>query len=222
MIPLKDDIPTTKRPIITVGLIAINIGAFLWQLVSEYGLQTNIFRLGLIPYEFTHRTELTPGIAFPVYATVFTSMFMHGGFFHLGGNMLYLWIFGNNVEDQLGHLRFLLFYFLCGIAAVSLFVLSAPNSKVPLVGASGAVAGVLGAYAIKFPKAGIWTLIFLGFFIRVVRIPAMFILGFWFIVQILNAVPAMGTNITGGVAWFAHIGGFVAGMILFGFLKLLD
>jgi membrane associated rhomboid family serine protease len=144
--------------------------------------------------------------------TVFSSMFLHGGFFHVAGNMLYLWIFGKNVEDTLGHTRFSLFYLLSGVAAAATQVLAAPASEVPMIGASGAVSGILGAYLILFPQARVLTLVIFGFFWRLLSIPAVVVLGFWIVLQILNGLGSFGE--AGGVAWFAHIGGFFAGMLL--------
>lgn len=146
--------------------------------------------------------------------TLFTSMFLHGGLFHVAGNMLYLWIFGDNVEDTLGHSRFLVLYLACGVAAVVAQTAVHPASAIPIVGASGAVAGVLGAYLLLFPHAGVWTLLILGFFIRVVRIPAVIVLGLWMAVQLLNGAARCGRPESGGVAWFAHVGGFLAGLSL--------
>jgi membrane associated rhomboid family serine protease len=215
MIPLKDDIPSSRPPMVTVGLIAINslIYLYLWSLGAK-GYEKALFKWGAIPYEITHGVELTPEIAFAIPLTLFTSMFLHGGFLHLAGNMLYLWIFGDNVEDRLGHAKFFVFYILSGLAASLLHIFTSPQSQVPMVGASGAIAGVLGAYMITFPKARILTLIFFGFFIRVGSVPALLVLGFWFILQLLYAVPSIGST-TGGVAFFAHVGGFLAGIVLF-------
>jgi membrane associated rhomboid family serine protease len=215
MIPLKDDIPSSRPPVVTVGLIAVNclIYFYLWSLGAE-GYEKALFKWGAIPYEVTHGVELTPEIAFAIPLTLFTSMFLHGGFLHLVGNMLYLWIFGDNVEDQLGHVKFFVFYILSGLAASLLHILTSPKSQIPMVGASGAIAGVLGAYMIAFPKARILTLIFFGFFIRVVSVTALLVLGFWFILQLLYAVPSIGST-AGGVAFFAHVGGFLAGIVLF-------
>jgi membrane associated rhomboid family serine protease len=214
MLPLKDDVPSTGRPLVTVGLIVFNVLIFFYEVSQGEYFNHFLFKMGAIPFEITHGVELTPELSFPVPLTLFSSMFLHGGLFHLGGNMLYLWIFGDNVEDKLGHVKFFIFYILCGLAASLTHILTDPNSKVPMVGASGAIAGVLGAYLLKFPGARIWTLIFFGFFIRLVKIPALFVLGFWFILQVLYGLPTLGTDASGGVAWFAHIGGFVAGMLL--------
>ena len=215
MFPLKDDIPSSRMPVFTVLLIVINTLIFFWEKLNGLGFEAAIWKWGLVPYEFTHQVELTPGMDVPPFTNVFSSMFMHGGFFHLVGNMLYLWIFGDNVEDQLGHFRFILFYLLSGIVAALSFTYLFPSSRVPLVGASGAIAGVLGAYVLRFPRARIYTLIFLGFFVQVVRIPALIVLGFWFIMQLLNAGVSVGAQALSGTAWFAHVGGFVAGFLLF-------
>ncbi len=215
MFPLKDDIPSSKPPVVTVLLIVVNIVIFFYQKLNPMGFEASVWRWGLVPFELTHQAELTPELATAPFSNVFSSMFMHGGFLHLGGNMLYLWIFGDNVEDQLGHFTFLFFYILSGVAAALSFAYLFPNSKVPLVGASGAIAGVLGAYVLRFPRARVYTLIFLGFFIQVVRIPALIVLGFWFIIQLLNAGASFTVAAASGVAWFAHVGGFVAGFILF-------
>ena len=214
MIPLKDDIPARRQPIVTIALILINCLVYLYllSLGDAYGLA--LLKWGTIPYEVTHMREITPELSSPIILTLFTAMFLHGGLLHLGGNMLYLWIFGDNVEDQLGHVKFLVFYILCGLGASLLYVLTTPDSQVPMIGASGAIAGVLGAYVIRFPRARILTLIFFGFFIRIVAIPAFFVLGFWFVLQLLFALPSIGST-SGGVAFFAHVGGFLAGIVLF-------
>jgi membrane associated rhomboid family serine protease len=214
MIPLKDDIPSYSPPLVTVALIAANCLIYLFLLSTGRGYELALIKWGAIPYEITHGVELTPDLPFFAPLSLFSSMFLHGGFFHLAGNMLYLWIFGDNVEDQLGHVKFFVFYILCGLAASLLHIMTTPNSQVPMVGASGAIAGVLGAYMIKFPRARILTLIFFGFFIRIVAIPALFVLGFWFILQLLFALPSIGST-SGGVAFFAHVGGFLAGIVLF-------
>jgi len=222
VIPLKDDIPSSRLPVVTVGLILVNslIYFYLWSLGAA-GYEKALFKWGAIPFELTHGMELSPEIAFPIPLSLFTSMFLHGGFLHLTGNMLYLWIFGDNVEDRLGHVKFFFFYILSGLAASLLHILTSPKSQIPMVGASGAIAGVLGAYMITFPKARISTLIFFGFFIRVVSVPALLVLGFWFILQLLYALPSIGST-SGGVAFFAHVGGFLAGMVLFKFFMFFS
>jgi membrane associated rhomboid family serine protease len=225
--PLKDDIPTRTTPFVTVALIAINVLVFLYQLSlqgegSPEGLRAArdfILEFGLVPCRLTGACAAGAGLLPPA-LTVLSSMFLHGGILHVGGNMLYLWIFGNNVEDTLGHARFIVFYLVAGaIAAAAQTALSA-TSHVPMIGASGAVSGVLGAYLLLFPRANVLTLIVFGFFVRIVRIPATFVLGLWFVVQFVSGLAVWGTAtargeaLGGETAWFAHLGGFVAGMLL--------
>ncbi len=207
-LPLRDENPTRRFPAVTILLVAFNSLIFLVQAFSHQGLGYYVQRMGLIPYEITHfqslpyLPRLSPGL------TLLTSMFLHGSLFHLLGNMLYLWIFGNNIEDYLGSIRFIFFYLLVGLAASLTQIAFSPNSRVPMIGASGAIAGVLGAYLLLFPGARVMTLVFLFVFIRVIPIPAAYVLGFWFAAQVLNI------GLGGGVAWFAHIGGFLAGIAL--------
>jgi rhomboid family protein len=223
MFPLKDDLPTRSTPFVTVGLIALNVVAFLYQLSLQTGgsqegvraAEAFVMEFGLVPCRLTGACPTVADLPSPV-LTIFTSMFLHGGLFHIAGNMLYLWIFGNNVEDTLGHGRFLCFYLAAGVAAAATQTLAGPGSHVPMIGASGAISGVLGAYILLFPHANVLTLVVFGFFWRLVRIPALIVLGLWMVVQILNGLGSLGAG--GGVAWFAHIGGFVAGM---GLLPLL-
>lgn len=205
-IPLKDENPTFRYPFITVTLIAVNCLIFLFQALSPKGLEYYVLKFGVIPYEVTHwHLEVAvPRVAWPL--SLFTGMFMHGSLLHLAGNMLYLWIFGNNVEDYLGHLRFIFFYLTSGLAASLVQVMFYPNSTVPMIGASGAIAGVLGAYLLLYPAARIKTLVFLLFYFTVVYVPAWILLTLWFVLQLANV--GMG----GGVAWFAHIGGFLTGL----------
>ena len=222
MIPLKDDIPSFRLPFVTIALVAINCLVYLYlKSLGGEGYESTLLHLGTIPYEITHGVELNPENTFPIPLTLFTAMFLHGGFLHLVGNMLYLWIFGDNIEDRLGHVKFFFFYILSGLAASLIFVLTSPQSQIPMVGASGAIAGVLGAYMITFPKARILTLVFFGFFIRVTPIPALFLLGFWFLFQLLYALPSIGSS-SSGVAFFAHVGGFLAGIVLFKILTLFS
>lgn len=211
MIPLRDNIPSHRIPVVTAGLIAANILVYVSQLMLPPQEAVQFIHLyGLIPLEISGGDLLVPHPV-PLYATVFTSMFVHGGLFHLGGNMLYLWIFGDNVEDRIGRLKFLVFYLLSGLAAAATQIWTDPVSKIPMVGASGAISGVLGAYLFLFPHARVLTLIPLGFFYRLIEVPALIVLGFWILVQVLNGVGTLGVQV-GGVAWFAHIGGFVAGL----------
>jgi membrane associated rhomboid family serine protease len=213
MIPLKDNIPSHRTPIVTVGLIIVNVLVYVNQLMLPPRAAARfVYLYGLIPIEISSGDLLIPHPV-PLYATILTSMFVHGGLFHLAGNMLYLWIFGDNVEDRMGRLRFLIFYLLSGLAAAAAQILSDPDSKIPMVGASGAISGVLGAYLLLFPHARVVTLLVLGWFIRLVEIPALIVLGFWIVVQVLNGLLTLGVQV-GGVAWFAHIGGFVAGLIM--------
>ncbi|MBI2218602.1 MAG: rhomboid family intramembrane serine protease [Candidatus Rokubacteria bacterium] len=225
MIPLKDDVPSRTVPVITIVLVALNVVAFLYQVSLEMS-EPGLVRRGAVSAAeaFVHEFGVVPcrlsgacAWDFPhPLVTVFTSMFLHGGLFHIGGNMLYLWIFGDNVEDTLGHGRFLLFYLLCGVAAAVSQTMVAPMSRTPMIGASGAVSGVLGAYFVLFPYATIRTLVTFGFFIRIIQVPAVIVLGLWIVVQLTNGfltASMVGTE-GGGVAWFAHIGGFVAGLVL--------
>jgi membrane associated rhomboid family serine protease len=225
VIPLKDDVASSRVPVVTIGLIILNVVAFLYQMslqVAEYPQMTRaaqefVFEFGVIPCRLTGICASPADFPSPV-LTIFTSMFLHGGLFHLLGNMLYLWIFGDSVEDTLGHGRFLLFYFISGAAAAVGQTATSPASQTPMIGASGAVSGVLGAYLILFPHAGILTLITFGFFFRLIKIPALLVLGFWIVIQFVNGAitftGALDRRAEGGVAWFAHIGGFVAGIVL--------
>ncbi len=211
MIPFKDDNPTSIFPFVTIGFIVINTIVFILQIISPADPRRIVLAYGAIPHFLLTFDTVQP--IHPV-LTVFTSMFMHGGLFHLGGNMLYLWIFGNNIEDKLGHMRFIIFYLLCGIAAAYSHAITESSSIIPMIGASGAVSGILGAYLLLFPHARVHTLIFLGFFVQVVRLPALFVIGFWIVIQFINGIISKGIATQGGVAWFAHIGGFVFGILM--------
>lgn len=206
MIPIKDDNPVSTKPVVTIALILLNVVMFYYEL--QLGFETVIKRYGAIPANIVQGQDLE---------TLFTSMFLHGGLFHLLGNMLYLWIFGDNIEHYLGHFKFIAFYFLCGLAAVFAHIIlgavfgEAPN--VPMVGASGAISGVLGAYFVKYPKARVLVIIPIIFIWTIRPIPALFVLGLWFIMQLFSGVSTIGMQ-GGGVAFWAHIGGFVAGVIL--------
>ncbi|HET6551178.1 MAG TPA: rhomboid family intramembrane serine protease [Solirubrobacter sp.] len=231
MIPLRDNIPTSRTPVVTYALIAANILVyFFWQQGGfTLGDPSNAHYIcqlqdwAAIPHEITNPGDqvlIAQGCpsdpTAPTWATVFTAMFMHGGLLHLGGNMLFLWIFGNNVEDAMGPLKFIVFYLLAGIAALALQVVIDPSSTVPTLGASGAIAGVLGGYIVRFPRARVVSVIFIVFFFTIIELPALLVLGFWFIQQALYgyfdlAQPTGGGG--GGVAYFAHIGGFVFGLL---------
>jgi membrane associated rhomboid family serine protease len=214
VIPLHDDNPTEITPFLTIFFIVICVLVFFWQMsLGGQGNQAAVYSLGVIPAVLLNQVQLPPELALiPAELTVFTSMFMHGGFMHLAGNMLYLWIFGNNVEDAMGHIRFVIFYLLCGIAAVIGQVIQNPGSEIPMIGASGAISGVLGAYLLLYPHAKILVMIPLGFYAHMVRLPAGLVLVFWFVIQIVSSLAADPNG--AGVAWFAHIGGFIAGMAL--------
>jgi membrane associated rhomboid family serine protease len=203
VIPLRDVIPSRTTPVVTVTIILINAAVFLYEAsLVEPALQRFVFAYGLVPALFD-----------PV--NVLTSMFLHGGWLHFLGNMLYLWIFGDNVEDRLGHGRFFVFYLLCGIAAALAQVWMSPLSRIPMVGASGAIAGVMGAYFVLFPHSRVLTLVPIFFFIELVEIPAIFFLGIWFVMQFLSGVGSIGVETSqdvGGVAFWAHVAGFAAGL----------
>jgi membrane associated rhomboid family serine protease len=239
VLPLRDNIPTRKTPVVTIAIIVANVVAyFFWQRGGiTLGSPNNVHYLqnlsdyGAIPYEFTHpgdhceivttagQVVCEPQVRVPpqppTWLTAFTAMFMHGGLLHLGGNMLFLWIFGNNVEDSMGHVKFVIFYLLGGIAALALQIAVGPSSEVPTLGASGAIAAVLGAYLVLYPHARIVTVIFIVFFFTILELPALLVLGVWFLQQALFgyfdlANPGGGG---GGVAYFAHIGGFLFGLL---------
>jgi membrane associated rhomboid family serine protease len=207
MIPLRDENPTRRVPFVNYALILINVLVFLWQVSLGSQGDAVLYRLALIPLDVTRGLDLGDARA------VLTSMFMHAGLAHLLGNMLYLWIFGDNVEDALGHFKYLLFYLAGGIAASATHVLLYPNSSVPTVGASGAIAATLGAYLLLFPNRRVVTLIPLGFFLQVARLPAIFVLGAWFVLQLFQGTLSLGMDQLGGVAFWAHIGGFAFGML---------
>ncbi len=215
MIPLKDENPTKKIPIFNVLLISANILVFIYQnyFVSG-GSEPLFFSLGCIPYEFTHFVDIEPTALIPVPLTIFTAMFMHGGWIHLLSNMLFLWVFGDNIEDILGHLKYFSFYIICGVAASLFHIITNVDSQIPSIGASGAIAGVMGAYVFLFPKARIKTLVILVIFIQVIRIPAIILLGYWILIQVVSGVSEFGSRMGSGIAWFAHIGGFVTGFVL--------
>jgi rhomboid family protein len=254
LLPLKDNIPTARFPVITVAIIVINVGFFIWQwtyptdpALSQLGVKSidqSSLEYGAIPQrivhpgeggdcaigainaqgepgvvcpgtkQFTQSPERIPLDQAPWWVTVFTSMFMHGGILHIAGNMLFLWVFGNNIEDSMGRLKFVLFYLLAGLIAVYSQAFIDPSSTAPTIGASGAVAGVLGGYALLFPAARVLTLIFIIFFVTVVEIPALILLSIWFVLQFIPALGEVAVEVggSGGVAYFAHVGGFLFGL----------
>ncbi len=209
MIPLRDINPRRRFPLVTLVLIILNVVVFAYELLqpSENALNSFMFTWGLIPARLM---QWGP----QAIATIFTSMFIHSGFMHIIGNMLYLWIFGDNIESALGSFRFIVFYLLCGVGAAMGQVLMDPSSEIPMVGASGAISGVMGGYLMLYPKAQVETLLFLGYFMRLVRLPAIVVLGMWIVTQLLSGLASLGASAAGGVAVFAHIGGFVAGLVL--------
>jgi len=217
VIPLKDENPARTFPFVVVLLLATNLVVYLYQSLLSDGSEARfVYTYGAIPALLLGKAR-AHGLAplHPIWLSIFTSMFLHGSVLHLGANMLYLWIFGNNVEDALGHLRFLSFYFLCGAIAAGAQIAMSLSSPVPMIGASGAIAGVLGAYYVKFPNARIRTLVFIFFLVTIVSIPASVLLIIWFLLQVLQSTATMGTPAAhGGVAVFAHVGGFIAGWAL--------
>jgi membrane associated rhomboid family serine protease len=224
--PLYDDNPHFLTPLVTWAIIALNAAA--WFLVQGFGtnppLVSSVCEYGLIPGELLRRVPAGTAIdlargapciveATPAWHTLVTSMFMHGGWFHLLGNMWFLWIFGNNVEDSMGHLRFAAFYLLCGLAASALQIASRPDSAIPMVGASGAIGGVMGAYIVLYPRVRVHTVAVIGFFVTRFAVPAVIMLGYWFLIQLLGGAMSIASE-RGGVAFWAHVGGFAAGAIL--------
>ncbi len=226
MFPFRDDNPTTLKPVMTVAIIALNV--LTWVIVQGLGapqvLVHSICTLGFVPGELTGHVRpgttvaLGPDLACHLggvapWWTVFTSMFLHGGWLHLIGNMWFLWIFGNNIEDAMGHARYVVFYLLCGVAAAAGQAVVQPDSVIPMVGASGAISGVLGGYILLYPRVRVHTLLFLGFYVTTIQLPAYLMLGYWILLQVLGGLPSLATQ-QGGVAYFAHIGGFVTGLLL--------
>jgi membrane associated rhomboid family serine protease len=216
MIPLRDENPVRITPVVTYTLIVINIVVFIYQLGLSRGELNSFFQVyALVPEELTANFRgylLNQPI--PEFLTLITSQFLHGSLLHVGFNMLSLWIFGNNIEEALGHIKYLIFYLTCGILAALAQWFFSMNSPIPSLGASGAIAGVMGAYILKFPRAKILTLVPIFFFLTTFRVPAIYFLGFWFFMQAFNGIGSLGTMQSGGIAYWAHIGGFVAGMIL--------
>jgi membrane associated rhomboid family serine protease len=211
MIPIKDENPVHSVPIITYLLIAINIVVFIFQTMLGSYQEQFVYQFALIPNEFTSFSSLGSIV------DIFTSMFMHAGLAHIGGNMLYLWIFGDNVEDRMGSGKYLFFYILGGVIASAAHIITNPASRIPTVGASGAIAAVLGAYLVLFPSQKVLTLIPLGFWLRMTMVPAFVVLGLWFLLQFFSGVLSLGGPDVGGVAFWAHIGGFISGVV-FGYL----
>ncbi|MCK4903657.1 MAG: rhomboid family intramembrane serine protease [Candidatus Marinimicrobia bacterium] len=239
--PYKDDNPRIVVPFVTYAIIAFNLVVFFYQIGLDFAAsQEFTLSFGLIPATFTDLPRSEIAIAYAQYLsevtnsrifldvtpnspylTVFTSMFMHGGLAHIFGNMLFLWIFGDNVEGALGHVKFAVFYLLCGIGAAAGQIFIDVNSMVPMIGASGAISGVLAAYMLRYPRARIHTFVFLIVIFTTIKIPAFIVISIWFATQVLSGIGTLGVNTSGGVAWFAHIGGFITGVLLERFLKFV-
>jgi len=210
MIPIHDDNPTRNFPWLTVALIAANTAVFAFEITRTPAQLAQV----IDSWAFVPARLSDPATLLPAALTMLTSAFLHAGWFHIGGNMLYLWIFGNNIEDRLGPVRFMLFYAVCASAAAMSQTLATPHSETPMVGASGAIAGILGAYLLLFPRAQVIALIPIFFYIELASVPAVFVIGFWFILQIAQGLTALGGTMESGIAWWAHIGGFAAGVLL--------
>jgi membrane associated rhomboid family serine protease len=220
-LPLSDDNPTRHLPLVTWTIIAACIAVFLWQTsLGPRAGQAIVYSLGVIPAVLFGSAQLPSELRLvPAPVSIVTSMFLHGGWMHLLGNMLYLWIFGNNVEDSMGRGRFVIFYLLCGTTAALVQSFAAPGSEIPMIGASGAIGGVLGAYLVLHPRANVRMLFIILFFVRVISVPAAVVLGLWFVMQFISGATTPTTGDNGGVAFWAHVGGFVAGAVLVPFFK---
>jgi membrane associated rhomboid family serine protease len=223
MIPFRDNIPSRTVPFVNILIILVNVLVFLYELGLGRGLDRFIMQNGVVPAAVVAWPQSNLPLS-AVAIPFLTSMFLHGGWLHLIGNMWYLWIFGDNVEDRLGHFTYLIFYLLCGLGAGIVHTIVNYDTRVPSVGASGAIAGVLGAYLISYPYAKVLTLLPIFIFIQIIEIPALIVLGLWFVIQFFNGAAALATTSAGagGVAWWAHIGGFVLGMILVGMFPRKD
>jgi len=222
MIPLRDTVPSVRFPAVTIGLIVVNAFVFLFELSNTRGLDAVFYQWGIVPCAFT--STCPPRLRIPggflllpqhlPYLTILSSMFLHGGWMHIIGNMWFLWIFGDNVEDRMGRAGFLCFYLLSGLAAGVLHIVFNPSSRVPTVGASGAIAGVMGAYLLLFPYARVLTLVPIFIFLQTIELPAVWFLGFWFLMNFLSGIGSLAAHTgAGGVAWWAHIGGFLVGLL---------
>jgi len=213
MIPLRDINPSRRPPVATVAIIVLNVLVFALEFIVPSSMLNEMASTwGLVPRRLVSLEPMA-------FLTLFTSMFLHSGLAHLLGNMLYLWIFGDNIEGVLGTLRFIVFYLLCGIGAALGQTVVNPSGTVPMIGASGAISGILGSYLVLYPRAEVETLLFLGYFVRLVRLPTLVVLGSWIFTQLLSGVLSLGVRAAGGVAWFAHIGGFAAGVMLISLLR---
>lgn len=218
MIPLRDSIRSDKLPVITIGLIIANALVFFWELLlTQEELRRFVYVYGVVPRDFKEISIGDPVLSLQIIGTLFTATFLHAGWIHFLSNMLYLWVFADNVEDRMGKERFLVFYLVAGAIANYAHVIANPNSSIPTIGASGAVAAVLGAYFLSFPRSKILTLLFLGVFFTIIEVPAVMFLFIWFGLQVVSGLASIGAaEVTETVAWWAHIGGFLAGMVMVG------
>ncbi len=222
MIPIRDRNPSDTFPYVTIGIIVVNVFVFIIELSLGPRLDVFVMKYGVVPLKVRYYSQIPDLTFMNTFSPFLTSMFLHGGFIHLIGNMWYLWIFGDNIEDRLGHFKYLCFYIICGIIASTVHVFFNSQSDVPCIGASGAIAGVLGAYMITFPRARVVTILPLWFILQIIELPAYIVLGFWFVIQFFNGAVSITTSASGGgVAWWAHIGGFISGIFIFYILRIL-
>jgi membrane associated rhomboid family serine protease len=222
MIPIRDKNPSGTFPYVTIGIIVVNVFIFLYELSLGSDLGVFLHQYGVVPAKVTHYYQASDLTFLDTFFPFLSSTFLHGGFIHLIGNMWFLWIFGDNIEDKLGHVKYLLFYILCGVIASSIHVYFNSQSEIPCIGASGAIAAVLGAYMVTFPRARVITVVPIFFFLQIIELPAVVVLGFWICIQFFSgAVSLTASTSGGGVAWWAHIGGFVSGIMLFYIIRVL-
>ncbi len=222
MIPIRDRNPSGTFPYVTIGIIIVNIFIFLYELSLGSNLEVFLKQYGVIPYNVKHYYQTSDLTFIKTFFPFISSTFLHGGFIHLIGNMWFLWIFGDNIEDKLGHFKYLGFYILCGIIASSVHVFFNSRAEIPCIGASGAIAAVLGAYMVTFPRARVITIVPIFFFLQIIELPAVVVLGFWFFIQFFSGAVSITASTSGsGVAWWAHAGGFVSGIILFYIIRTL-
>ncbi len=223
MIPIRDRNPSGTFPFVTIGIISVNVLIFLYELSLGSDLVVFLNQYGVVPIKVTHYFQSSGLTSIETFFPFLSSTFLHGGFIHLIGNMWFLWIFGDNIEDKLGHVKYLLFYILCGAIASSAHVFFNSQSEIPCVGASGAIAAILGAYMVTFPRARVITVVPIFFFIQVIELPAVVVIGFWILIQFFSGAVSLTTSASdgGGIAWWAHVGGFVSGIILFYIIRIL-
>lgn len=222
MIPIRDRNPSGTFPYVTIGIILVNIFIFLYELSLGSDLVVFLYQYGVVPVRVTHYLQASNSTSIDTFFPFLSSTFLHGGFIHLIGNMWFLWIFGDNIEDKLGHVKYLVFYILCGAIASSAHVFFNSQSEIPCIGASGAIAAVLGAYMVTFPRARVVTIVPIFFFLQIIELPAVVVLGFWILIQFFSGAVSLTASTSGaGVAWWAHVGGFVSGITLFYIIRVL-